>query len=74
MYLVGLAVGYQVFLRDRCLTWGATPEEVDRAMPGDELIPAPDILATRAITIATGPEQIWPWLVHLGPGRGGAYT
>ncbi|MEU0869521.1 SRPBCC family protein [Nocardia brasiliensis] len=73
-YLAGLAVGYQVLLRRWCLTWGATEDEVTRAMPGDELLTAPDIVATRAITIATSPAAIWPWLAQLGPGRGGAYT
>ncbi|WP_194827881.1 SRPBCC family protein [Nocardia sp. XZ_19_231] len=73
-YLAGLIVGYEVILRNRCLTWGATPDEIERTMPGDELLSAPDTLATRAITIATGPEQIWPWLAQFGPGRGGAYT
>ena len=26
------------------------------------------------MTIAARPEDIWPWLVQLGSGRGGAYT
>ncbi|WP_433663221.1 SRPBCC family protein [Nocardia sp. CA-128927] len=73
-YLAGLAAGYQMILRRRCLTWGATTDEVARAMPGDELLAEPDIVATRAITIAATPAAIWPWLVQLGPGRGGAYT
>ncbi|AFU01608.1 hypothetical protein [Nocardia brasiliensis] len=73
-YLAGLAAGYQVLLRRWCLTWGATEDEVAREMPGDELLTAPDVIATRAITIATSPGAIWPWLVQLGPGRGGAYT
>ncbi|WP_227999648.1 SRPBCC family protein [Nocardia australiensis] len=74
IYLVGLAVGYQVILRDRCLNWGSGKDEVARTMPGDDLLTAPDIVATRSITIDTGPERIWPWLVQMGPGRGGAYT
>ncbi|MET7771671.1 SRPBCC family protein [Nocardia sp. NPDC005366] len=73
-YLVGLTVGYQVLLRERCLNWGTTPDEVTRTMPGDELLSAPDIVATRAVTIDAAPPAIWPWLVQLGPGRGGAYT
>ncbi|WP_240772148.1 SRPBCC family protein [Nocardia sp. CS682] len=72
--LATLLAAYPLFLRKQCLTWGADADEVARAMPGDELLPAPDIQSTRAITIATGPEAIWPWLVQLGPGRGGAYT
>ncbi len=75
--LAGMAValgGYRLLFRERCLNWGADAAEVHRGMPGDELLPAPDIVATRAITIAGAPEQIWPWLVQIGPGRGGAYT
>jgi hypothetical protein len=43
-------------------------------MPGDDLMPDADLLATRAITIDAPPEAIWPWLVQMGSGRGGAYT
>jgi hypothetical protein len=43
-------------------------------MPGDELIPKPDMMATRAITIDAPRSAVWPWLVQMGSGRGGAYT
>jgi hypothetical protein len=43
-------------------------------MPGDALLPDPDILATRAVTVCAPPEAVWPWLVQMGSGRGGAYT
>jgi hypothetical protein len=72
--LAGAAAAYLLLLRERCLTWGARPEEVSREMPGDELIPDPDTLATRATTIDAPPSAIWPWLVQMGSGRGGAYT
>ncbi len=68
------ALGYRLLLRDKCLTWGATPEEVSRPLPGDELMPDPDIVATRAVSIAAPPSAVWPWLVQMGSGRGGAYT
>jgi hypothetical protein len=29
---------------------------------------------TYAITIAVSPENVWPWLVQIGRGRGGFYT
>jgi hypothetical protein len=74
LLLGGLAAGYRRLGREKCLTWGASGEEIARIMPGDDLLPAPDILTTRAVTIATGPGAIWPWLVQMGPGRGGAYT
>jgi hypothetical protein len=67
-------VAYPGLWRDRCLNWGATPEEVDREMAGDGLLPAAPVVATRAIGISAPPADIWPWLVQMGPGRGGAYT
>ena len=42
-------------------------------MPGDDLIPDA-ASTTRAITVAAPPEQVWPWLVQLGYGRGGWYS
>lgn len=72
--LTGLAAGYPILARRRCLNWGATAEEAGGAMAGDGLLVAPDVVATRAVTIDATPEQIWPWLVQIGPGRGGAYT
>jgi hypothetical protein len=29
---------------------------------------------TYAITIAVSPQQVWPWLIQIGRGRGGFYT
>ena len=60
--------------RQWCLTWGAEGDEATRALPGDELLPNPAILSTRAVRVAAPPGAIWPWLVQMGPGRGGAYT
>jgi hypothetical protein len=34
--------------------------------PGDELVPQPRLVNTRAITIQAPASAIWPWLVHLG--------
>jgi hypothetical protein len=56
------------------LRWGATDEEVEAALAGDDLIPAPDLTATRAITIHAPADLIWPWIAQLGQGRGGFYT
>jgi hypothetical protein len=73
--VAGAAVaGTKVLLRDRMLRWGATEEELDRPLPGDELVPHPSLTANRAITVLAPPEAIWPWLVQLGQGRGGFYS
>jgi hypothetical protein len=56
------------------LRWGATDAEVASAMPGDELVPEPSFTATRAITIAAPPEDVWPWIVQIGTRRAGFYS
>jgi hypothetical protein len=76
---IGLATGlvaasYPVVFRHRCLTWGATPDEVAGTLPGDELLDSADIISTRAVTIDAPPSAVWPWLVQMGSGRGGAYS
>lgn len=63
-----------LFLRRWHLRWGATGEELRRAMPGDELVPHPHVETTRALTIAAPPEAVWPWLVQMGYRRGGWYS
>ncbi len=54
--------------------WGATDNEVEKTLPGDDLISEPAFQATRAITIDAPPEDVWPWLVQLGDRRGGLYS
>jgi len=72
---VGVALAaYPRFARERCLHWGATEQEAVATLPGDELLSDPDILSTRAVTIDAPAAAIWPWMVQMGPGRGGAYT
>jgi hypothetical protein len=66
--------GYPAVFRRRCLTWGARTDEVTGKLPGDDLLPDAGLVTTRAITIKAPPEAIWPWLVQMGSGRGGAYT
>ena len=68
------ALAYRRYLREPVLTWGATPEEAAARLPGDELLETPDLVATRAITIDAPASAVFPWLVQMGPGRGGAYT
>lgn len=67
--LLVLILGY-LAIRPLHLRWGATIEEVRQAMPGD----LEHIGWTRAITIEATPEEVWPWLVQWGQGRGGWYS
>jgi hypothetical protein len=65
---------YLRYARPWQLTWGSTPEEVSRSLPGDDLVPDPTFNATRAITIAAPCEQIWPWIIQAGLTRAGWYS
>ncbi len=58
----------------RLRRWGATAAEVQRALPGDDLVPQPRAGYTQAITIRAPVEAVWPWLAQMGQGRGGFYS
>jgi hypothetical protein len=70
----GAAAAYIRLARPRQLRWGATDQESDGSLPGDDLIANPDLTATRAITVHTSADQVWPWIAQLGQGRGGFYS
>ena len=56
-------------LRAQQRRWGATDDEVNRTLPGDDLISPADLTATRAITIHATAAKVWPWIAQLGQGR-----
>jgi hypothetical protein len=56
------------------LTWGATPAELRRAWPGDELSPQAVEMSTRAVTINAPIDNAWAWLVQIGQDRAGFYS
>jgi len=62
------------FLNRRRRYWGATDAEIQRTLPGDDLIPHPKWQYTNAITIEAHITNVWPWLVQIGQGRGGFYS
>lgn len=53
---------------------GAIRAEYQQPLPGDEVVPHPDLEITNAISIRAPAEAIWPWLVQLGYYRGGWFT
>ena len=55
-------------------TYGSSPGERRRPLPGDDLVVAPSAVTDHATTIEARPEQIWPWLLQVGWGRAGWYT
>ena len=70
-----VALGLYVrWVRPHVFSWGATSDEASGPIAGDELCPRPQLNATRAVTVAAGPEDIWPWLVQWGWNRAGFYS
>ncbi len=69
--VVAARVGYQKTVRPWHESWGATCEEFDAGLRGDEHVADPASQNTRGITINVPPEQVWRWVVQLGADRGG---
>jgi hypothetical protein len=72
--LMGLVVLYRRVVQPTYSRWGATRDEVRRALPGDELIEKPVRVSTRALTIHAPVSAVWPWVVQIGQERGGLYS
>lgn len=65
-----LALAARTTLRN----WGATKAECRASLPGDEFVPEPATVITRAVTVEAPAEEVWRWLVQIGQGRGGMYS
>ena len=72
--IIGAAGTYILLARPRQLRWGTIDSEFDEPLPGDDLIPSPNLVATRAITVRASADHVWPWIAQLGQGRGGFYS
>ncbi len=68
------AWAYVLGVRPWHLRWGAVDAELDRALPGDALVPHAVWRSTRAVTIDAPAAAVWPWLVQFGQGRAGFYS
>jgi hypothetical protein len=51
----------------------ASPDDVRRPLPGDDLVPAADVVMDRAFDLPAPPEAVWPWFCQLGKRRAGWY-
>ena len=68
------ALSYRRCARPWLTRWGATDDEVEQDLPGDELVAARGPRTTRAITIDAPPATVWPWLAQIGEDRAGFYS
>jgi len=73
--LAGIAAS--LLFRRQGARGGATDDEVDASLAGDDIIPHPMVETTHTITIAAPPSAVWPWLIqggYRGAGRAGWYS
>lgn len=54
--------------------WGATSEEISGSVVGDDLCSDARLVATRSITLAAPPEEVFPWIRQMGFRRAGWYS
>lgn len=72
--LAAAKIIYYVWLRPRHLCWGATSQEVQQTLPGDEETRNVKGQSTRALTIYAPASEVWKWLVQIGQDKGGFYS
>jgi hypothetical protein len=74
--IVGVAAiaGYVVVLRPWTRRWGTTRAELQKVLPGDELVRRPGVTMTRAVTVDAPVDAVWPWLAQIGQDRGAFYS
>ena len=72
--VIGAAAATEAGLVQLGRTSGSTYSERIMRLPGDVLLPAPDVQTDHAVTIDVPPSEVWPWIVQMGWGRGGWYT
>lgn len=65
---------YLMWIRPWQLRWGASADEIQRTMPGDDIVQRPHFIATRGVTVHARPADIWPWIVQIGCLRAGWYS
>lgn len=70
--VAGLAL--LILVRPLHMRWGSTDAELRQPLPGDELAPGAGFQIQHAVTVASPPEAVWPWLAQLGHDRGGFYS
>lgn len=54
--------------------WGARPDEIGGSFVGDDLVPDATLLATRSISLAAPPAEVYRWLAQMGFGKAGWYS
>jgi hypothetical protein len=72
--VLGAAAAYLRWIRPWTRSWGATDDELQMGLPGDETVASPSVQQTRAVAIDAPVHAVWPWIAQLGQDRGGFYS
>ena len=54
--------------------WGATAAEIAGPVAGDDICADARVSATRCISIAAPPDEVFPWIRQMGFGKAGWYS
>lgn len=65
---------YAIIIRRILIKLGATDKEARETLPGDDILNTAQVQVTNAISIDAKSQDVWPWLIQIGQGRGGFYT
>ena len=71
---VALSILTKPLIRRWYSSWGATEDELNQVVPGDELVPHPKSQLTMAVSVQAPAGVVWPWFLQLGCQRGGWYS
>ena len=63
-----------IALRPWYTTWGTSASELQRPLPGDQLVPVAHYRIDHAVTIRAPADSVWPWLAQIGQDRAGFYS
>jgi hypothetical protein len=72
--LIAFTVMLSPLLKSWYRGWGTTNSELNSKILGDDLVPNPKMISTRAVTIRAPASQVWPLLMQFGLKRGGWYS
>ncbi len=74
--IIVLAVLFLVFIVSRRLgkRSGVSNFEIQKRLPGDQLIAGRKEIINRATTLPASAETVWPWILQLGKHRAGWYA
>jgi hypothetical protein len=72
--LGGALAVYALAIRPWYLRWGATDDEFEGFLPGDDFTPDANWTTTHAVTIEAPASEVWPWIVQVGQDKGGFYS